>query len=107
LRGLDHLGHGESLAGTGDAQKHLIALSVTDAKDELGDCLGLIAPGLVIGDDPQAATAFALLGTGWAMRCEMPKLDELGAKMLQSLAGLREICTGVGALAQGWKGRRL
>ncbi len=37
----------------------------------------------------------------------MTKLDELGAKMLQSLAGLREIRTGVGALAQGWKGPAL
>ncbi len=51
LRSLDHLGHGESLAGTGDAQQHLIALPVTDAKDELGDCLRLIALGLVVGDD--------------------------------------------------------
>ena len=50
LDGLDDLGHGESLAGTGDAQQHLLLESIPDALCQSGDGLGLIAGGLVFGN---------------------------------------------------------
>ena len=38
LRLLDHLGHGEGLAGAGDAEQHLGAVAVVDALDQLARC---------------------------------------------------------------------
>jgi hypothetical protein len=45
---LDDLGHRECFARTGDAEKHLMALAVGEAADELRDGFGLIAAGLVV-----------------------------------------------------------
>ena len=47
LGALDHLGHGEGLAGAGDAEQHLVALVLAHAGHQLGDGGGLVALGLV------------------------------------------------------------
>ena len=44
---LDDLGHGEGLAGAGDAQQHLLLQPVLDALRQLGDGLGLVPGGLI------------------------------------------------------------
>ena len=44
---LDDLGHGEGLAGAGDAEQHLILLACVDAGDQFADGAGLIALRLV------------------------------------------------------------
>ncbi len=64
LGGLDHFGHGEGLAGAGDAEQHLVALIRRDALDQLVDRGRLVALGLVIGDDAKGATALRLVRTG-------------------------------------------
>ena len=51
LHRLDHLGHGEGLAGAGDAQQHLLLQPVLDALRQRGDGLGLVAGGLVFRND--------------------------------------------------------
>ena len=43
LRRLDDLGHGEGLAGAGDAEQHLVALVPVDAVDQLRDRGRLVA----------------------------------------------------------------
>ena len=48
---LDDLGHGEGLAGAGDAEQDLIFFAGGEAGDELGDGAGLVALGLVGGDE--------------------------------------------------------
>ena len=45
---LDHLGHGEGLAGAGDAEEDLIAVAIAEAANELRDGFGLVAAGLVV-----------------------------------------------------------
>jgi len=55
LHRLDHLGHGEGLARAGDAKQHLIAVLGADAAHEFGDRGGLVAGGLVLGHDLEAA----------------------------------------------------
>jgi hypothetical protein len=54
---LDHLGHGEGLAGAGRAQKHLVLVQIADALRQLGDRGGLVAGGfeLRMHDEPLAA----------------------------------------------------
>ena len=47
---LDDLGHGEGLAGAGDAEQHLVLFSGGEAVDELLDGAGLVALGFVGGD---------------------------------------------------------
>ena len=49
LRLLDNLGHGESFAGAGDAEQHLIFFTGGKTADELGDGAGLVALGGVVG----------------------------------------------------------
>ncbi len=61
LRLLDHLGHGESLAGAGDAEQNLRAIVAPHAVHQLGDRLRLIALGIEIGFDDQPPAAFAFL----------------------------------------------
>jgi len=46
---LDDLGHGEGLAGAGDAEEDLIFVAGVEAGDELGDGAGLVAGGFVVG----------------------------------------------------------
>ncbi len=48
---LDDLGHGEGLAGAGDAEEDLIFFAGVEAGDELGDGAGLVALGLVGGGE--------------------------------------------------------
>jgi hypothetical protein len=48
---LDDLGHGEGLAGAGDAEQDLVLVSGVEAGDELGDGAGLVALRLVVGDE--------------------------------------------------------
>ena len=45
---LDQLRDGESLAGAGDAEEHLMAVAVVHTADELGDGFGLVAARLVV-----------------------------------------------------------
>ena len=47
---LDDLGHGEGFAGAGDAEQHLVLLAGGEPFDELFDGAGLVASGLVGGD---------------------------------------------------------
>ena len=47
---LDDLGHGEGLAGAGDAQQGLLAQPVLDARGQGRDGLGLVPGGLIGGD---------------------------------------------------------
>ena len=46
---LDHLGHGEGLAGAGDAEQHLVLFAGINAAGKLFNGVGLVAFGLVIG----------------------------------------------------------
>ena len=46
---LDDLGHGEGLAGAGDAEEDLVLVAGGEAGDELGDGAGLVALGGVLG----------------------------------------------------------
>ena len=48
---LDDLGHGEGLAGAGDAEQDLVLLAGGEAGDEFGDGAGLVALGLVGGGE--------------------------------------------------------
>ena len=48
---LDDLGHGEGLAGAGDAEEDLVLFAGVEAGDELGDGAGLVALGLVGGGE--------------------------------------------------------
>ena len=43
---LDDVGHGEGLAGAGDAQQGLVAVALAEAGHQLLDRLGLVAGGL-------------------------------------------------------------
>ena len=45
---LDHLGHGEGLAGAGDAEQNLVLLAVQQAAEELIDGGRLIAARAVV-----------------------------------------------------------
>ena len=49
LNGLDDLGHGVGLTGTGDAQQHLGPEAVLNALGQLFDGLGLVPGGLIVG----------------------------------------------------------
>ncbi len=55
LHGLDHLGHGEGLAGPGDAQQDLVALFGPHAGHQFGDGGRLVAAGLVVRHHPELA----------------------------------------------------
>ena len=51
LQLFDDFGHGEGLAGAGDAEEDLVFFSGVDAGDELGDRSGLVALRLVGGGE--------------------------------------------------------
>ena len=68
---LDHLGHGEGLAGAGDAKQHLVALMRVHLGHELGDGARLIALGLELGLDVEGDAAFGLLGARRAVGREV------------------------------------
>ena len=44
----NHRGHGEGLAGAGDAQQRLLPQSKVHSLNQALNCLGLIAGGLII-----------------------------------------------------------
>ena len=48
---LDHLGHGEGLAGAGNAEQHLVLFAGGQALHKLVDGARLVAPRLVAGDE--------------------------------------------------------
>ncbi len=48
---LDHLGHGERLAASRDAEQHLVLLPGPKTRDQLLDGLRLVALGLEVGDE--------------------------------------------------------
>src|SRR5690606_35134339 len=60
LRRLDHLGHGEGLARTGDAEQNLGAFIGLQARYEFGNGARLVAGRLVVGDHAQRNAAFRL-----------------------------------------------
>ena len=64
LDGLDDLGHGEGLAGAGDAQEDLLLQSVLDPRRQGGDGLRLVAGGLVFGYDLESRHEDLLSKTG-------------------------------------------
>ena len=47
----DDLGHGEGLAGTGDAEEHLVLFAGVGAGNQLADGSGLVALRGVVGDE--------------------------------------------------------
>ena len=51
LQLFDDFGHGEGLAGAGDAEEDLVFFAGVDAGDEFGDRSGLVALGLVGGGE--------------------------------------------------------
>ena len=58
---LDHLGHGEGLARTGDAEQHLVALVGVNALEKLLDRARLIALRLEFGYDAKRPPALGLV----------------------------------------------
>ena len=65
---LDDLGDGVGLAGAGHPEKHLIALLLSDAGNQLGDRRWLVALGLELGDDAQRHPALGLFRARRPMR---------------------------------------
>ncbi len=61
LRRFDHLGHGEGFAGAGDAEQNLGAVVPPHAFDQFGDRRRLVALGIEIGLDDEAAAAFGFV----------------------------------------------
>ncbi len=68
LRRLDHLGHGEGLAGTGHAQQDLRAIVALHALDQVLDRLRLVAFRLELGLDDELLPAFGFLRAWRAVR---------------------------------------
>jgi hypothetical protein len=48
---LDNLGHREGFAGAGDAEQDLVLFSGGEPADKIGNGAGLVASGLVAGDE--------------------------------------------------------
>ena len=98
LRLLDHLGHGEGLAGAGDAEQDLGAVVLADALDEVADGGRLVAGGLEIGHHLDRDAAFGLVRAGRAVR--RPEL----AVLVQRIAALdqRGECVDGGGDAANW-----
>ena len=83
LRRLDHLGHGEGLAGAGDAEQHLGAVVPAHAFDQILDRRRLIALGIEIGFDHQRAAAFGFVRPRRAVRRPQLPLAEFVAALAQ------------------------
>ncbi len=78
LRLLDHLGHGEGLARSGDAEQDLVALARVEAGGQLVYGGGLVARRLVAGVDAQ--------GTGERLRGLLLR-DEQGGRLADQDVG--------------------
>ena len=84
LQFLDHLGHGECLARSGDAEQHLIALARRRLFDQFGDRRRLIARRLIIADDLEPSAAFRpfrAIGPMGDERLPRLRLGEAGANL--------------------------
>ena len=68
LHRLDHLGHGEGLARSGDAEQHLIALPRLGLRDQLGNRGRLVARGGVFRHNLERPPALGLGGPRRAVR---------------------------------------
>ena len=103
LRALDHLRHGEGLAGAGDAEQHLHAVVALHAFDQLVDRQRLVALGLEVGLDHELPPAFGFLRTRRAVRD--PDLPGLGL-VVELLAALAQqlIQRLRGGGDAGWRG---
>ncbi len=84
LRLLDHLRHGEGLAGAGDAEQHLHAVVALHALDQLFDRERLVALGLEVGLDDEPLAAFGFLRARRAVR--RPDVPGLVGEFLASVA---------------------
>ena len=51
--GRDDVGHREGLAGTGHPEEDLVRVPLFDPPGQLFDGLGLVPPGLEVGDEPE------------------------------------------------------
>ncbi len=83
LRRLDHLGHGEGLAGAGDAEQHLRAVVALHAFHQLLDGLRLVALRLEVGGDPERDAAFGFFRPRRAVRRPHAFAREFGAALAQ------------------------
>ena len=61
LHRLDHLGHGEGLARTGDPEQHLALFAVERRLGQFLDCLRLVAGRFVIGPEHELPAALGLV----------------------------------------------
>ncbi|OWK20809.1 hypothetical protein AJ88_25360 [Mesorhizobium amorphae CCBAU 01583] len=84
MRLLDHLGHGEGLAGAGDAEQHLGAVVAVDALDEILDRRRLIACRLEIRHHLDGDAALGFFRAGRAMRRPQH------AVLVEGIAGFNE-----------------
>ena len=80
---LDHLGHGESLAGAGDAKQHLIHFVVQHALDQLLDRLRLVALRLVFRHDAESSPALRLVGPGRPVRDPGRTVADVGVALVE------------------------
>ena len=96
LQRLDDLGHGEGLAGTGDAQQHLVALAVLHLRHQFGDRGRLIAGRRILADQLERAPALQLVGALRAVR------NERRARLGLGQAGANLDCHSPGI----WEGRQ-
>ncbi len=70
LHRLDHLGHGEGLARSGDAEQNLVPLAGIGTLDQLGDRGRLIAGGRIVRDELERPPALGLVRPRRPMRNE-------------------------------------
>ena len=80
---LDHLGHGEGLAGAGDAEQHLVALVGAHALDQLVDRLRLVALRLEFRHDPERPPALGLLRPRRPVRRPRRPVADVGVAELE------------------------
>ncbi len=80
---LDHLGHGEGFAGSGDPEQHLVALVRRDALDQLLNRRRLVALGLVVGDDAEGAPALRLVRPRRPVRRPRRAVADVGVTLLE------------------------
>jgi hypothetical protein len=67
LGGFDHLGHGEGLARSRNAQQDLVAVARGDAGHEFADGMGLVAFGRQFRNDLETTATLGFLGAAWPM----------------------------------------